>query len=281
MMKTRMVNKTRAAGDGKIQRNHYTLLGAMVLIAVGLLALEAMAQDAPKREGARQEAAAAKADRPAARPGDPEVLVARLTQALDLTADQAGKVKQVLQAFRQSMENWRKEHAQELQDAQKKLQAARDEGKDALKAAREAVQKIQAGRQELIDSLKKQLAEVPLTAEQVEKITNAVEKVREAAADAMTRIQAVLGKLDLTEEQKAAAKKIIEEARAEAKKTEGPRAKAEVLRSALQKIRNEVLTEEQRKKLGEAQKDAPNAGALAPIRARAIARASRGSQAGS
>ncbi len=275
-MKTKVTNKTKAAGEGNIRRNHYALLGAMVLIALGLLTLEAMAQDAPKREGAGREAAPATAGRPAAKAGDPEVLVARLTRALDLTADQAAKVKQVLQAFRQSMENWRREHAQELQDAQQKLQAARQEGKgEALKAARELVRKLQAGRQELIDNLKKQLAEVPLSAEQVEKIAGAVEKVREATVDAVARIHAVLGKLDLTEEQKAAAKKIMEEARAEAQKAEGPQAKAEILRAALQKIKKEVLTDEQRKNLGEAQKDSPRAGVLSPARPRAAAHAAR------
>ena len=48
-----------------------------------------------------------------------------------------------------------------------------------------------------------------------------------------------------------------------------------LIRAALQKIKKEVLTDEQRKNLGEAQKDSPRAGVLSPARPRAAAHAAR------
>ena len=54
--------------------------------------------------------------------------------------------------------------------------------------------------------------------------------------------------LNLTEDQKAKAKEIMDAARAEAAKATDPKAKGDIMRAAMDKIRTTVLTDEQRQK---------------------------------
>ena len=57
--------------------------------------------------------------------------------------------------------------------------------------------------------------------------------------------------LNLTDEQKAEAKKIMDAAHAEAKDAEDHEARRKIIRAAHEKVRKDVLTDEQRKKLAE------------------------------
>ncbi len=61
-----------------------------------------------------------------------------------------------------------------------------------------------------------------------------------------------LGKeLSLTDEQKAKVKEIMKQARAEAKNAADKAEKAKIMKAAFEKIKTDVLTEDQRAKLGE------------------------------
>src|ERR1035437_9991246 len=225
------------------------LLGVIGIVVVGVLAFQAMAQERPPPRGPG-------GARPNGRPGDPEVLVSRLTEALQLTAEQAGKVKQILQTFRQANENWVKEHGQELKDLQEKALAARKDGKpEEVKALRDAMEKIQASRKDLLENVKKQLADVPLTPEQVEKVMGALAPPM-APRPAM-RMMNLIRQLNLTPEQQEKARKIVEQAQVDAEKAEGPAAKDEVKKAAFDKIKTDVLTDDQRKLLEKLEKLGP------------------------
>jgi Spy/CpxP family protein refolding chaperone len=224
------------------------MLGAAAAAVMALCGLQAMAQEgAPRREGPAGKAG---------KPGDGEALVSRLTESLKLTADEAGKVKQILQTFRQSNENWMKEHSEELKDAQEQMNAARKDGnKEGLKAARDAMEKVQATRKDLVENLKKQLTDVPLTAEQVEKIVAVL--VPPMGPRPAMRMMGLLRQVELTPEQQEKARKIVEQAQADAEKAEGPEAKEAAMKAAFEKIKAEVLTDDQRKALEKLEKMAP------------------------
>ena len=229
-------------------------LGVAMLVAATLLSPRAAAQDRPRHDG--------DAPKPAVR----EKVIERLIEELQLTADQATKVKQVLDTFKQANENWEKEHGQELKDAREKLQAARkDANQDDLKAARGVMMKIEATRKDLVDNLRKQLAEVPLTAEQVDKIVRFVapplgpgQRPPEGPGPLrpFMRPMAVLRELNLSDQQMAQAKKVLDGAKAAADKAEGPKAKEELLKAAFERVKKEILTDEQREKLTDLEKAA-------------------------
>jgi chromosome segregation ATPase len=80
-----------------------------------------------------------------------------------------------------------------------------------------------------------------------------------AGAPAM-RLAAMLSRLNLTDDQKEKVAKIQEETKAAVEKADGPQAKAEAVRAALEKIKKDILTDEQRKALAELEKAGPAAG---------------------
>lgn len=61
-----------------------------------------------------------------------------------------------------------------------------------------------------------------------------------------------LAKLNLTDDQKAKIKEILQAAREQAQKAEDPKAKLEAFKAALETIKTTVLTDEQRKEIGDA-----------------------------
>ena len=66
--------------------------------------------------------------------------------------------------------------------------------------------------------------------------------------------------LNLTDEQKAQVKEILDAAHEKAKAADTPEAKRDIMKAAHEKIRNTVLTEEQRKKMDEKRADQAGGG---------------------
>lgn len=228
-----------------MNRNHLSALAAG-LIALWLGAA-AMAADAPT-------------SRPASRPGmgrmDPKALMDRVMSELNLTADQQEKVRQIAETQRQALEAWMKEHGQELRDLQGKLQEAlKDPKGDKAQGIREQLDKLQASRKPLHDELLKKLSEV-LTSDQMAKAKEILTPRPgmmpggpggPGGEGPLAQIRA----LKLDDKQQAQVKEIADAAMAEAQKATDVGAKGKIWHDAFDKIRDTVLTDQQRKLLQE------------------------------
>jgi Spy/CpxP family protein refolding chaperone len=106
----------------------------------------------------------------------------------------------------------------------------------------------QAGKEAraVMEAAWKKIAEQVLTDQQGKQLE---QLGKEQAAKRMDAFLARLKKLGLTAEQQQKVDQIMAEARANAEKAQGPEAKRQVFREAFGKIRDEVLTENQREQL--------------------------------
>lgn len=178
----------------------------------------------------------------------PEGELRQFIKELDLTAEKEAQVEQIFKTHRQAVANWASENADDVKELRERIAEAREAGEnEKAKAAREKLRKLFQSRAQLRKDLLEQLGEV-LTDEQMKKVKT---RFRPRVL-ARHRILAAIRRLDLTEEQKAQIKEILDAARAEAKEAEGPKAK--IFEAAFKKIRTEVLTDEQRKKLAQMRK---------------------------
>jgi Spy/CpxP family protein refolding chaperone len=238
------------------------------------------------------DAAAAPQASPPPAPAQPEVRVAAMLAKLNLTDDQKAKVKEIMEAARTQAQQAAEpaEKLKAVKDAVEKIRTSvlTDDQRKQLEGAREKVETGLEGlgglfldKLKLTDDQKAKVKElVAASRAELEKaagaeakakiIKDAIEKIRtgiltddqrkaledlraQAVTAAETRIQDALGGLKLTDDQKAKVKEIFTAARAKAAEAAGPEAKVQVLREAFQKIRAEVLTDEQRKQLESAQ----------------------------
>lgn len=178
--------------------------------------------------------------------------IEKLIESLELTGEKEAKVQEIFKTHRQEMADWRRQN-----------KARREVLRKALKEAREALQNIRGRMRELAVE-RKQRHEKLLTQLQAELSEEQIAKVKKHFARIWRhrragrfpgahrwagRFPGTLRKLDLTDEQKEAVKKILGEAKAQAKEAESPKAKAKIMRAARDKIASEVLTAEQREKL--------------------------------
>ena len=138
-----------------------------------------------------------------------------------------------------------------------------EEQKTAAKAimepAREEAKKAEdreAGKAIMVAAAKKVFDDV-LTDEQRAKVTERRENREERGDDDRKgphkgrRRRMYLKGLELSDDQKAAVKTIMDAAKAEADKAEGHEAKREIMHAAMKKVVDEVLTDEQKAKLAE------------------------------
>ncbi len=170
---------------------------------------------------------------------------------LDLTEQQQKQMQTILDAHRQALQNWRKEYG----EGGKTAGAAPD---------KERAAKGRQARRELMENTLKQIADV-LTKEQMQKVKAALAPKGGALPGGMGLIE----KLNLTDDQKARMKDIVATAHADAQKAADPAAKRKAIAAGFEKIKAEVLTEEQRQELEKikaamAQK-APAAPGMGPI----------------
>ncbi|HUU23068.1 MAG TPA: Spy/CpxP family protein refolding chaperone [Phycisphaerae bacterium] len=226
----------------------YLLLVTMILVTVGMLGVMALGE----------EVRAGKPDRKPG-PGGGAQLLERLVKELNLTEEQQVQVKQIWQTHAQAMQNFRKEHGEELKTLREKRKVAKESGnKEALKPLAEQMKTLNEARMELGKNLEKQLTDV-LTKEQLAKAKKILRQGRPGGDREMPGVNLlrVLPTLGLDDKQKAQVKKILADAKAKAKDAETPEAKAEIRKAALDKIRTEVLTDAQRKKLAELAEKGP------------------------
>ncbi|MFB3893863.1 MAG: hypothetical protein ACE15C_17765 [Phycisphaerae bacterium] len=183
--------------------------------------------------------------RMAERPG---MIVDNLIKALDLTDEQQKQVTQIFQTHKQDVENWQKEHGQELKDIEAKQAAARKAGdQEQVKALRDESAELVASRNALFDNLLKQLGDA-LTNQQMEKARDMLQPRR-------PDLMAALGLLNLDARQRDSIKEITDTARAEAEKAVELKDRAKIWRDAFDKIRTTVLTDEQRQILERIKRD--------------------------
>lgn len=187
------------------------------------------------------------------RPGaiDPAVAkekVQGLLKEWNIDADKQAKVMDAVKAYFDAIEKQRNENRAKMEDIAKREQGAKDEAERAK--IREERRALMAGAREFGDKLNAQLAEL-LTAEQTQKVMEVV-----APPPAGARLQELLTQLNLTDSQKAQAKEIMDAAREEAAKAEGP-ARLEAYRAAMEKVRDTVLTAEQKAQLEKLQSQMP------------------------
>ncbi|MFB3893852.1 MAG: hypothetical protein ACE15C_17710 [Phycisphaerae bacterium] len=174
-------------------------MGKHVIAMLGLLAVVGIAATA----------AVAADEQPAKDPAVSRPGLGALANLPSLTDEQKARIKEIMEAAR--------------------ADAEKADGREAkVKAMRDAMDKIV--KDVLTDDQRKAVEDL---------------KAKFAGAGDM------MAKFRLTDEQKAKAKEIIEAAKADAAKAEGPEAKMKVFKDAFDKLVKDVLTEEQQKALEE------------------------------
>ena len=226
-----------------MKRNLLTRL-TMVLLTVGLTVGFARAQEEkPPGEGEKKPQTP-----PVRRANRTENLISRLKKAIKPVAKQQPQLEQIWKTYRQSVKNWKREKDVKLKVAQEKLSEVRKSGdKKATNAVTTDIGAIQTSRRELTKNLQQQLSGV-LTKEQMKKAKPILAKM--SRGHKRNGPLVALKKLDLTEQQKARIKIILDEATAQSKKTDADAIKKQLLADAYEKIRQTVLTDEQREKFG-------------------------------
>ncbi len=231
-------------------------LGA-ALAAIFLLAAVGLAQEAGvRRERPRRQ-----------RPDRAEMdkrMQERLVKALELSAEQQKQLQQVFDTHKQAVANWQKEHGEEAKSLREQMRKARsDRDREAMTALREKSQALYKTRAELQKSLNEQIAGI-LTAEQKEKFKKML-AARRPRLGAPAGPLGAITRLDLSDEQKAQVKKIMEAANEDAKKVDDREGKRKIIQAAIEKIKNTVLTDEQKARLAEIRKRGGPAGRRRPF----------------
>lgn len=160
------------------------------------------------------------------------------------------QIRQICQTRHQEMDKWRKENGQKVKELHEQIKAAREakdqakvkELQSQLKPMREARQKIQIEFLQQLDGV--------LTSDQVSKVKNMMKE----GILTERHVQHMMGKLELSTEQKAKVDEIIKAAHQAAENAEEFQDKEKIWNDTLQKIANEVLTPQQRTKLEELKK---------------------------
>lgn len=213
---------------------------------------------------------AAQAQGPATRPGGdgprgPEGGLQKALADLNLTADQEAKVKTIMAAHHQAMENFLKEHGEEFKALEQKIKAARDANSRPDKDDMEAMKKLHEQRKEIMDSMLKQLSDV-LTKEQMEKFQQALPKGGPGGPGGPGGAGPMgpLSQLDLSDAQKEKVRAILADARKAAEEATTPEAKRAAFEAAMAKIKSDVLTPDQAKKFDDFQKEHPRPDGAGP-----------------
>ncbi|MFP4107424.1 MAG: Spy/CpxP family protein refolding chaperone, partial [Phycisphaerae bacterium] len=230
------------------------LAGALTL---AIFAAPTFAQDADNGNGQGQRIRKHRRDGkgPRARRGNrtPAQHMQKLLNGLDLTEEQQKQVKQIVETHTQAVENFHKENREKHRACMAEMKkAAQAKDREAMQTARGKMKGLMGKRMELHENLMKQLGDV-LTEEQMEKVKSTVQQHRRGGRRGMMAMGA-LRRLDLTDDQKTEVKKIMAAAGEAVQKAEKPEEKREARQAAWEKIKTDVLTDEQRKKLEEMRK---------------------------
>ena len=171
----------------------------------------------------------------------------QLMDELNLTPEQRQQIRPILQEQRKAVAAWQDEHGQQLKALREQMaEAVRNKDKEKIEQLRKQMEELGKSRKALHDSLLEKLSKV-LTPDQMAKVRqNFAPKERHPA---LMRGLAALRQLDLTEEQRAQTRQIMEDARQKAQQASSPDDKARIMKEAWDKITKDVLTDAQRKKL--------------------------------
>ena len=207
-------------------KKHTMAIGSLVLL--GLLVGLGPAQEGGRegREGRR----ARRRGRGRDRAGRGRERMERLREELNLSGDKWAQVEEILKTHHQAIRNWRREHREELQALRREIAEARREGnKEALRRLQEKRKKLLAGRQENRQELLKRLGEV-LNEEQLAVAKKTLRPVRGRGRGLFPALNE-LRRANLTPEQTAQARRILAQ--------------------AMERIKRDVLTDDQRRLLKE------------------------------
>lgn len=227
-----------------MKRSAWLVCGLMVL-ALG--AAQAMAQDdAPARPG-RDRAGRerpGRGERGMRDRGFGMMNVERMAEVLDLTEKQQEQIKEKMEAGRKAMQQWREENGEKLREARQAMREARESGDEA--AQTEAREKMTALMEEMAKARAK-------TQQDVLSVLTDKQKLKWTEHQLINRLRMRLrfARLELTEEQNAKIKKLAgKPAREIVKLKEDVEAKTrEIQQKFFEKVRDEVLTAEQKEKL--------------------------------
>lgn len=168
-------------------------------------------------------------------------------KAIQPTTEQKPGIKNAFKEHQAQMETLRQRDKSARLTGQKLQQAKQKGDEEAVKALSKEMDAHKQARQQVFDNLKKSLAGV-LTEEQMAKANPLIDEL----ANPKPR-QRLLERVDLTDDQQAKAKAIMDDARQQASKTEDKDLKEEILADARERVAQTVLTEEQRQTLQQAQ----------------------------
>lgn len=156
-----------------------------------------------------------------------------------LSDEQKTKIDAIMVAHRKAVTEFQAAHKDELTAIRQEIRTAR-QNKDAaaLKAAKDKLQPIMQQRFTMDQDFRKQIGDVltPAQKEQVQKIV---------ADRFMAR---VTKRLDLTADQQTKVRDILTKAHEDAKAAPTPEARREIMKTAWEKVRTDVLTDAQRSK---------------------------------
>ncbi len=189
-----------------------------------------------------------------ARPGErasPVAQYQRIIGQLNLEGDQQARAKQILETFSQAMDNWQKQHGEQLRDLQAQLRTATEERDQAKgRQLRAEIAKLTADQEKQRDKANAQLLEV-LKGEQKERFVRALLGNRRLVSP-VARVRLALKLLELNRSQTEQSEKILAAAEAEAEKAENPRERGQAMQKAIEEIKTKVLADEAKgKKLDE------------------------------
>jgi len=193
--------------------------------------------------------------RKAMRDRDPEAIQAARKKLRDLHASRKGSTQELLKQLDEVLND------EQMKTVKRFLRAAGGP-RPLLRglAGLELSDRQKAQIKEIMDAAHKQAAEAEGRKAKKEIMEAARKKVSEVLTDEQREKLAARRKagrpgdlrgLDLTDEQKAQVKEIMQAAREQAAEAEGREAKMEIYKAARKKIAEDVLTEEQRKQVGQ------------------------------
>jgi Spy/CpxP family protein refolding chaperone len=167
---------------------------------------------------------------------------------LGLSEEVQAQVLQIFETHKQAVADLRSENQAAFESLREQLHAAKEAGdEETVAALHEQMKELMAGWRQLHEDLKASLSEV-LTEEQMAQLRPRARHGRPGPRGQFSMFSDDLG---LTEEQIKQAKAIFAEAREAAGEVETCEAKMELIKVAMQRVYDEVLTEEQQARADE------------------------------
>lgn len=174
----------------------------------------------------------------------PDQMLEQMKANLNLTPEQVTQIQKMVDDQKAAVAAWEKENGEKMRELREK---ARGEDKEVAKSAGDEMRTLMQSRMQLGREFMTKIESV-LTEEQRAK---ARELLQQRMGGRFDVIHAIKTSLKLTDDQKAKVEEILKGARGEDGKPN-----PEAMKAAIEKIKSDVLTEDQRKQLAEMEKQA-------------------------